>query len=617
MPSISRRALLQGASAIGALSSTARTVAHAPGAPPRIETPLPAWEAGAVATELMPDPIWVYDNWAAYTDGYYQKYQNLPDETRLTEQLALSQLRELVRLKRQGVHFDYYMMNAFWFDPAGGYRTWRAPDWPRGPDAWIEGCLRNDLKPGLWFGTNSLWKVDLAPAWKDSLAVGRGRFVDSMSMYEGGFFPHFMQTLQHWYDRGIRMFEFDTADFDAATPAATERDSAQTIRERNQTVFADALKEFRRKNPDALLVAFNGFGGDIHSTATPFPFKKPVDLRWLGVFDTLYSGDIRVSDVPQMNFWRSVDLFNDHMVRRYEQAAVPLERIDPFCTFTKTWFGYKREMRCWKSMLLRTIARGSWKKTIYGSLELLSDEDAKWMAKVQGLFGPLLASGRTKTFGGIPGETQPYGFGSFDVTGAVYTISNPTQETRALRLPRLSRSQPPLTFGRVMFRDAGFEAQLTSDAIILGPEQMSVVGFGRYADAKYDLGVEHDSIIPDSIRPIDVPFKQVSANVIEASVTPPPEGQLRVMFWQRAEDGTAPRSKAMKIEAQQAGRSLRVHQPQQELAVSTGISWGAAEIRDESIRATAPITIRCSTGDKDPRKLEASLYQVIYRTTPT
>jgi hypothetical protein len=44
--------------------------------------------------------------------------------------------------------------------------------------------------------------------------------------------------------------------------------------------------------------AFNGFGGDLESTAGPFPFHNAIDLRWLEVFDTLYAGDPRASDVP-------------------------------------------------------------------------------------------------------------------------------------------------------------------------------------------------------------------------------------------------------------------------------------------------------------------------------
>ncbi len=37
------------------------------------------------------------------------------------------------------------MMDAFWFASDGGYRVWRKPNWPNGPDAWIEQCRQNGV----------------------------------------------------------------------------------------------------------------------------------------------------------------------------------------------------------------------------------------------------------------------------------------------------------------------------------------------------------------------------------------------------------------------------------------------------------------------------------------
>lgn len=577
-----------------------------------------AREPAEFSAPKMRDPVWVYDNWSAYTDGFYRDHLQLPDDTRLTEELAMKQLGELARLKRAGVHFDYYMMNAFWFDPAGAYRKWRQPDWPNGPDRWIAACQEQGLKPGLWFGTNSLWKMDLAPQWRDSLAhkpqsaIIEVLSLHSMSMYEGGFLPDFMSTLQYWYDRGIRMFEFDVANFDAATPKAFETQSPAEIRARNQEAFSNALKDFRRRNPDVMLVAFNDFGGDLHTTATPFPFKRPVDLRWLEVFDTLYTGDTRVSDVPLVNFWRSVDLYNDHMTRRYEQSGVPLERSDPFFTLSSTWFGYKREKTAWKGMLLLSVARGSWKKTIYGNMELLSDDDARWFAKVQSIYSPLLSMGRTQTFGGIPGEVKPYGFGSYGTDGAIYTIVNPTQEIREVQLPPLSRMQSLKSPGRILFRDDGYVPTLEGMRISLGPEQMAVVGFGRYADETYDLGIERDVVIPHSIEPVDAQFSSAQPNSIESTVAAPGGGDVRVICWQRSGELEAPRSAFLKIEATQEGKQITVLQPDQQRAVSTGISWAAGEIRGKELVAGKPLTIRCSSAEKAPVILQANTYVVTY-----
>ena len=171
-----------------------------------------------LSSPLVRDPIVVYNDWSAYDE--------LSDNIPLTEQLAMKELDEILRLRKFGVRFDYYMMDAFWFDPDGGYRTWRKPNWPNGPEAWIKSCRENGILPGLWFGTNALVKLNPASAWQDSLTEKKG----SMSFTDGGFLPTLMDTLQYWYDHGIRMFEFDFADFDAATPATAKIKSREEIR---------------------------------------------------------------------------------------------------------------------------------------------------------------------------------------------------------------------------------------------------------------------------------------------------------------------------------------------------------------------------------------------------
>lgn len=92
------------------------------------------------------DPIVVYNNWSSYDE--------LSDNVPLTEQLAMRELNEVLRLRGDGVPFDYYMMDAFWYAKDGGYREWRKSTWPNGPDVWLNRCRENGIKPGMWFGTD-------------------------------------------------------------------------------------------------------------------------------------------------------------------------------------------------------------------------------------------------------------------------------------------------------------------------------------------------------------------------------------------------------------------------------------------------------------------------------
>jgi hypothetical protein len=561
---------------------------------------------------VLSAPISVYNNWSSYDE--------LSDNIPLTETLAMRELDELLRLKHAGVRFDYYMMDAFWFAPDGAYRAWRKPNWPNGPDAWIKKCRDNGVLPGLWFSTNTLVKIQAAPAWKDSLNADGG----AMSFFEGGFLPDFMSALQFWYDHGIRMFKFDFVDMTAATPADAARMSKAEIRERNATAFREALRVFRGKNPDAVLLAFNGFGGTLDNTYSRLPFSDPTDLRWLEVFQMEYTGDPRPSDVPEANFWRSMDIYSDHMVRRFEQLGFPLERIDSTGFMVgKTGTIYYRALHAWKGAFLLMMARGGWVNTVHGNLELIQGRDAEWMGRAQSLFLELQGVGRIHTFGGIPGDAEPYGFGGITTRGAVYVLVNPAQTIATIKLPVLAPDQPARGVGRVQFRDAGFQPQLNGDKITLGPGQMAMVGFGAYALARYDLGLQEDVVIPRTIAPYAISFHSTGKGSIEASADPPTHGVLRVIVQEMTPDGHLRRTwaggppsgenmaKVFALSASQGERSIPIRLDYDKI-VWSGMSWAVGEIDASDLTPGLPLTLRFHSSEKDPVTLKGTAYLVEY-----
>jgi hypothetical protein len=578
--------------------------------PGLIGTPVPA------QTEPRPpalqQPISVYNNWSSYDE--------LSDNIPLTETLAMRELKELLRLKQAGVRFDYYMMDAFWFSPDGGYRTWRTPNWPNGPDAWIRECQANGVKPGLWFSTNTLVKIQAAPAWKDSL----NREGTAMSFFEGGFLPDFMSVLQFWYDHGIRMFKFDFVDLGAATPGSASHLSKEEIKERNADALRNALFRFRRKNPDADLIAFNGFGGDLDNTVSQLPFRDPTDLRWLETFQMQYTGDPRPSDVPEASFWRSMDIYSDHMVRRFEQLGFPLERIDSTGFMVgKTGTIYYRGMHAWKGAFLLMMARGGWVNTVHGNLELIKGKDAEWMARAQKLFLELQGFGRIHTFGGIPGDVQPYGFGGITTRGAVYVVVNPAQAVETITLPLLAYDQQHLQLGRIQFKDAGFAPRLRGNRVTLGPGQMAMVGFGAYAQAGFDLGVQEDVAIPRSIASVPISLRSTGRNSVEFTVDPPPHGTLRVVLQQKTLDGFIRRTwaggppsgknmaKVFALSATQDGQPVSI-QLDYDKIVWSGMSWAVGEINSSELKPSRPLVVHFSSEEKDPVTFDAAAYRVEY-----
>lgn len=565
-----------------------------------------------LSARLLPDPISIYNNWSSYDE--------LSDNIPLTEDLAMHELRELIRLRKLGIRFDYYMMDAFWFDQDGAYRTWRKPNWPNGPAQWIRTCQENGIKPGMWFSSNTLVKINAAPPWRDSL----NKNGSAMSFFEGGFLPDFMQTLQYWHDQGIRMFKFDFVDFTAATPKTEATLSKDEIIRRNTDAFRNALAAFRAKNPDVVIEGFNGFGGTLDSTSYPFPFKDPVDLRWLSVLDAQYSGDPRPGDVPEMNFWRAMDIYSDHQVRRFEEAGLPLERIDSTGFMVgKTGTIYYRGMHAWKGALILMMARGGWMNTTHGNLELITNQDAHWFSRVQSLFLHLQSEGRIKSFGGIPGESQPYGFTGLDGAGGVYVVVNPAQKIATLKLPLVSQAQSPLGSGRLLFRDAGFTPVLHGDSITLGPGEMAMIGFGKYATSAYEFGVQDDVVIPRSIRAVAADFHETGKGKIEATIEAPAGGDIRMIMQQHAPDGSLRRTwaggppkgtsmgKVFLFRAEQDGRELPIRQ-NYDRVIWAGLSWAVGEISEKDLRPGKPLKLTFQSTEKDPITLTGQLYLVRY-----
>ena len=555
---------------------------------------------------MLTKPFNVYINWGAYDE--------LSDSVPLTEEVAMRQLGALLRLRARGVRLDSYLMDAFWYAPDGAYRAWRKPHWPQGPGRWLEGCLEEGIKPGLWFSGNTLCKLKAAPQWRDSLdADGRG-----MCMFHGGFLPDFLEVLRHWHDRGVRVFKIDFPNFNAAPSVVRDKLLPSEIRVRNVDALRNCLSELRRERPDVVLLAYNGFEEAPTQSATDLPFRKTVDHRWLEAFDAIFSGDPRPADVPAMNFWRSKDIYSDHMVRVYERNGFPLKHIDNagFMIGT-TGASYGRKTAAWQGTLLLSLARGGWVNSYYGGIDLLTDGQAEWFAKAQSLYLPLQETGCLTKFGGSPGAGEPYGYRMAGDDGELLTVVNPSQKAVSIELPECEAA-------RILFHDSGHVPGYDEGVLTLGAEQMAVIGTGRYNAPEFDLGIQQDVRIPEVIEPLPAVFKATGAKEIEATLFPPETGRIRIVMRQtEAATGRARRSSGgPPPKGTTLGRILCLHAEQDghpvaieiiyDKAVWSGLSWAVGELGDETLARGVPVRIRCTTSEPADVKLEARLYRVVY-----
>jgi len=270
---------------------------------------------------MLRHPLSVYINWSSYDE--------LSDAVELTEDLAMRQFEHFLRLRRAGVRLDCYLMDCFWHARDGAYRSWRKPHWRDDGERWLAACAEHGVLPGLWFGCNSLGtaQMDAVPAWASSVGPEPTAARRTACLFEGGFLPDFMAAMSHWYARGVRVFKLDFLNQQARLPHHQLSVLPSEISARNRDAFRTALTTFRREHPEAIVVGYNGFEEDSIQGGTDFTPRKTLDHRWLEGLDAFYCGDPRPADVPCAAFWRSKDVYSDHLVRAYEAQGFPLRVI--------------------------------------------------------------------------------------------------------------------------------------------------------------------------------------------------------------------------------------------------------------------------------------------------
>jgi hypothetical protein len=203
-----------------------------------------------------------------------------------------------------------------------------------------------------------------------------------------------------------------------------------------------------------------------------------------------------------------------------------------------------------------------------------------------------------------------------DGADILLTVVNPSQTTASVSLPAARDDDLA-----ILFHDAGYRPTLYGGTLTLGAEQMAVIGGGRCANEW--LGVQNDVIIPSTIQPIEAVFVADGDQAIEATITPPTYGTIRVLLRQSDTEGRAKRTSGgappqgaaldtlLTIEAWQDDHAFVVN-VNYDKAIWSGLSWAVGEIAAGKLRPGVPIRIRCVTTESAPVTLRGELYHVLY-----
>ena len=555
----------------------------------------------------MRRPISIYCDWAMHDE--------LGDNVPLTEGLTMRALDALEHWKTaHEVAFDYYLLDAFWFEQPGDYRRFNPKTWPNGFGPARRRIEALGMRPGLWLDTTGGRVTGHAP-WKASLNVhDNWAYCLFDGPYGRGLLDAMLNACAEW---GVRMFKFDFSNFFAVSPPYADLDAGDAYA-RNVDAFRAILRELRASYPDVVILAYNGF---VYSRdyldSTTQPVLPGVESHWLDVIDYLYSGDPRPADVPCASLRRAVDMYQDHMVYKFRHSGIPLSRTDDHgCMVGTTNTIYYLGKRGWRRTWVQSLGRGGHKAHFYGDPTLLDDADVQLLGRARALFFDLFERNAvTRPVGGVPCQSPWHGFQTGSVQDGLLVLVNGTPQRQDVNLRAYG-----VRDARVLFHDEGYvpECGLGGNALslTLAPEQMALVGLGAKAGEECVLGtnVGGDAVTPDA-RPVELPFEvgkgaarcSVPGRLIARAAEGGGFDALRLSFRLRrkgnavrgAATGEKPVCESLRIEVTADGRPVAARRLAPDVRVWSGCSWVTGLYALAELAAARAVTVQFTCPDAE------------------
>lgn len=452
-------------------------------------------------------PYSVYSTW-----GFHDE---LGDTVRVSEELCLRALDRLEAWRdRHGFGFDYFHIDAFWFDRTRPYDRFDPEMFPDGPDRILERVSRMGLKFGLWFAVNGGHMR--VPSWEPSRATVRWCY----SLCDGPFADDLERALHLAAERwGCRLFKFDFAAWTATADPSRPAEEARRLSLRR---FRSMIEGLRRAYPDAVLFAHCGFAATEQSTVSGSPTPLAVDSSWLSVLDRVFSGDPHPIDVPQTSLVRNIDLYQDRQVWALHAAGFPLHRIEDHGVLVGT-----TNTCCYRGRAgfprscLGQLARGGRRHLLYGNPEVLTEDDVRFMKSCRDLYFDAYGRGLETSFvgAGEPGLAPWHGYLTGGGAEGLLYLVNPGPERRLVEL-----TVAGLEEAACLFTDGPEPAvQVQADLLLceLEPEQCVLLGLGRYADGRWRLPGAVCEPLPRDLRAAAVVFRETAPRTRTAEAEVP------------------------------------------------------------------------------------------------
>jgi len=530
----------------------------------------------------------IYCDWAAHDElGTLVKPE-------LTEQLTNTMLDTLQSMKsRDGTQFDYYLMDAFWYDPKGAYLDFKKPNWPRGYEPAVGRMLDLGMKPGLWF--------DLGGSTLDLKGTSGWSGPEKPCLTD----PQFAQLLENAFEAHVREHSLALLKFDFANMFCRHGSDpvpSLAVLEKNADALRVLCEKARKLNPAMVIRAYNTFSlVEMMSSTKRWDEAYAVSPWWLRWFDSVYSGDSRPSELPSVTSLRdSVNWYQDHVYRGYLRCLMPSYMVDDCGSLVgKTSTIYYLGAEGFTDSWIMNIMRSGLMPTFYGDLTLLTESDRKFLAAALRFLrdhAPVLAN--TQPILGVPGRGEVYGYLARHGDLALVTVVNPGLYSQSFSV---TVPTPPSSFRKLIFSNDALVQKETPSTIGVLNGNLTPGEIRIYAIGPRSM-IEPLALPPASTRqyrevtPAADPFG--GTKEAQLKIAPDQVGMTLAIIVQYWKGGEADRAfdrpqEVMKLAGEVSSRSVSFSSiPREGTDIWSRCSWAVFKHRIEPAEASQTLKLR-------------------------
>lgn len=364
-----------------------------------------------------PAGLKIYSDWGAHDE--------LANEEYLDEKMALRLLGNLQKAKEEGVSFDYYLMDAKWFEDDRLYQSFKKWAWPQGPEKFLTELKNMGMKFGLWFDVN-IGMLELP----EQVIRNSENSESTCFSYKENADLLFDGIRTQIKESDCTMLKLDFAFFDCQEPTHSVH-AVEKLRSKEPAIrnFLNGLTSLYKETSNLIVLGYNGFTTNLDWILSVDPNRTGYMISpwWCLYMDYLCCGDTRPSELPSQCMGDSLVYYSDSMINKFREALMPYSAIDDHATMvgnTNTIFYLGKEH--YRDSWIMNICRGSKKMHLYGELELFDHEDWLFVKESQKMFDFVSQEEvYTEAIFGEAQKGQLYGYNNSNGNYGYITLVNP------------------------------------------------------------------------------------------------------------------------------------------------------------------------------------------------